>query len=240
MESPLMQLLENIKIGILAHVIWKLFPRELDRSIARFSETEADTVWQLIHGIEKVHSGKQRAEVFYQILEEDFHAEEFQRVYRGNTGKPLERVEGERRFLYRKEDPVWKLFAYCFVGEKDATERFSAIERMLPPSALKEVLRSIIRDETGHVVKAEALMKELGASKTQIQLEKFKIRFQRLYESWIRIGKRIGFIPSEIILSTVYFFFGFLLKKSAKQRMGQRLFHNCEDSYLLRSSSCSH
>ena len=77
--NPL-QLIELAKIEYLVHVYWGASRQNFLKSIHLFSETEADTVWQLVHGIEKVDDPTHRAQVFRQIIEEDFHAEEFKGI----------------------------------------------------------------------------------------------------------------------------------------------------------------
>jgi hypothetical protein len=201
------------------------------KTINKFSLTEADTVWQLIHCLEKIQLPRHRASLFCQILEEDHHAEEFKRVYEELAGAPMPGMSSPREYLYAEQDDLWKLYAYCYVGEEEAADKFRGILAKLESGPLKTAIQSILEDEEGHVGKAEKLMVEEGASIQALKSEIRKITIRRRWEDWLRLGKQVIEIPSRLIITACYFSLTPFFVMAAKKRLTQRTFSNLDNNF---------
>lgn len=202
--------------------LWGMSEKNYYRTVELFAATEADTVWQLVYGIDKIHDPNFRAQVFTQIVEEDFHAETFYKISRARPEAIYRVPPQEKEFLYSDDDPVWKLLAYCYVGEEEAARQFESIARVTPVPELKKALDKIVEDEAGHVVKAYRLLKGLGATDGQIRWELIKIRFKRRIQTMQRSLKKLFEYLIDGMLSVIYFFFGPLLSLYARKKMEGR------------------
>jgi rubrerythrin len=215
--TSLFNLIRYLKVKLVVNTLWRWSPKSYLRSISLFSATESDTVWQLIHAFYMIENPKHRAEIFTQILEEDFHAKQFEDLINiteqaDNYKVPFE----EKKFLYSKEDPVWKLLAYCYIGEKDAADKFKDIMACSHNPDLKRTLAKIIHDETSHVGQANSILYELGAKPSEIKMELWRIRLIRKYESLVRNTKRILEVIVDALLAIIYFTMGLLVSFKAK------------------------
>src|SRR5262249_32865993 len=149
--------------------------------------------------------------------EEDFHADLFTRVAKGNTGFKV--PAAEKKFLYSENAPVWKLLAYCYLGEAEAVARFRSILRATKEPALRASLARVIGDESGHVGGAYEMLESMGASRTAIRLEILRIKLVRRYQAMQRMSKRVLEFLVDLTLSAVYYFCGVFIFKSARRKM---------------------
>lgn len=211
-----MKIINKLKVRILMSTLWRWSPKNYIKTISLFSETESDTVWQLVHGFYMLERDEHKIEFFKQILEEDNHAKQFQSLIKNHEYKFKVPPE-EKKFLYkRKKDPIWKLLAYCYIGEKEAAEKFQHIYELTNNTDLKNTLRSIIHDETGHVGHANRILIDLGAKPIEIQTEFLKIKIKRKYESIVRNAKMILEVFVDLFLAVIYFIFGIFATRKSK------------------------
>jgi hypothetical protein len=210
---------ERLVIRLTVSVGWALSPWRVPEVIRGFQATEADGVWHLYRGMPAIESPRQRAIVFGHCLEEESHADAFARAYQAYGDRVFSPLFYERRPLYPAGEPVWKTFAFVHVGEVDATARFRALAAALPPGALKDCLGTVVSDEEGHVDLTGEMLLKMGARRAEIRREIWRVRFFRLWERWLRLGKGAidGF--ATVLLSLVYYAFGFLLRGVARRRM---------------------
>lgn len=218
MPSPL----EKLRIWFVVTFVWSS-PRRLAEAVRGFQATEADGVWHLHRGLRKITDPKRRAIVFTHSLEEESHAEEFGRVHKLYASQVSSAAAYEREDLRRNEDALWKTFAYVHVGEEDATERFRQLRAALPDGALKEALGRIVADEDTHVDLTHDMLVAMGATDREIRAEVFRVRAARLWEGWLRSGKRVVDVVATAILSAAYVLLGVFLTAAAKRRLAQRV-----------------
>lgn len=189
--------------------------------IRGFQATEADGVWHLYRGMRHIADPRERAIVFGHCLEEESHADAFVGAYKHYGARVFTPAHYERKALYAGDEPVWKTFAFVHVGEVDATERFRILSQELPPGALKDCLTNVVSDEEGHVNLTYEMLKRLGATEPAIRAEVRRVRLRRLWEQWLRLGKRVVDNLANLSLSILYFVFGALLCSAARRRLAR-------------------
>jgi hypothetical protein len=213
--------LERLKIALAVRVGWRLAGRQAD-AIRGFQATEADGVWHLGRGLSRVSDPKQRAILFTHMLEEEAHAEAFAKAYTHYGKLPLAPPSYERTDLYGPDDALWRLFAFVHVGEEDATRRFRLLRDALEPGVLKETLGRVVSDEEGHVDLTHRMLLRMGATESEIRAEVLRVRAKRLWEAWLRSGKRLVELFASALLSLVYFAVGPFVSAAARRRLESR------------------
>jgi len=221
-------LLHKLKIWFAVSVVWTM-KGKLAEAIRGFQATEADGVWHLHRGLQRIRDPRHRAILFAHSLEEEAHAEEFAHAYQHYGEHAMKPAPYERADLYGDEEPIWKTFAYVHVGERDATHRFKLIRDTLEQGRLKESLRRIVSDEEGHVDLTHRMLVEMGASDRAIRAEVRKVRWSRLWHGWLRAGKQVVDKLATLLLSVTYFVIGPFLFVAARRRLRSRYveFDNC-------------
>ena len=212
---------EKLKIKLAVRLGWSM-KGKLPAAIRAFQATEADGVWHLHRGIRRLDDPKLKAILFAHSLEEESHAEEFSRAYDAYGDRIMPPPNYERKDLYGEYEPPWKIFAYVHVGEVDATDRFRYIERSLDNGALKQSLGKIVEDEEGHVDLTSQILIKMGAREKDIKNELKRVRLRRLWEHWLRLGKRTIDSFVTILLSIAYFLMGPFLYASAQKKLQSR------------------
>jgi hypothetical protein len=227
--------LEKLKVRLAVSFAWTK-NSNLASAVRGFQATEADGVWHLQRGMARIRDPRHKAILFLHSLEEEAHAEEFTHACNHYGERPMTAAAYERSDLYAPEEPVWKTFAYVHVGERDATARFRLIQNALSHGLLKDSLRRIVTDEEGHVDLTHRMLVEMGATNNAILSEVRKVRLLRLWEGWLRAGKRVVDKLTTLLLSVSYFAIGPLLFIPAKNRLQCRFveFDNCRLKTLGR------
>lgn len=220
MLKVIFSFIDFIKVKFLINTLWKISPKNYLKSIGIFSATESDTVWQLAYGMQNVESAEHRAEILRQLIEEQFHSEQFSKIlYNSNFSEQFKLPPLEKKPLYHHSEPIWKLLTYCYIGESEATERFQHILKSSKNAELNAALKKIIHDETGHVGQAYSILKAMGATESQINREIFFIKVRRRYESLVRLFKRLFEYIVDALLFFIYFIFGILVYKTARRKL---------------------
>lgn len=214
--------IEKLRIWFVVKVIWSS-RRRMAEAIRGFQATEADGVWHLHRGMRRISDPKQRAIVFTHSIEEESHAEEFARVYGVYADRVMTPATYERDDLVGADDALWKAFAYVHVGEEDATERFRHLRDALGDGALKEALGRIVADEDTHVDLTHDMLLAMGARDGEIRREVFRVRAARLWETWLRSGKRVVDVVASVLLSAAYVVLGVFLAEPARRRLDRRV-----------------
>jgi hypothetical protein len=214
------QAIERAKIWLAVKFVW---PRDgkMAEAIRGFQATEADGVWHLHRALHRLDDPRQRAILFTHGLEEESHAEEFTLAYAHYGQRPLAPANFERRELYSADEPTWKPVAFVNVGEDDATERFRLLRDTIDDGLLKESLGRVVADEEGHVGLTHNLLVRMGATDDEIRSELRRVRLQRLWESWLRSGRRVIDRVATVVLSALYFFIGAALHRTARARLSR-------------------
>jgi rubrerythrin len=214
--------LERFRIWFIVTVVWSS-RRRMAEAIRGFQATEADGVWHLHRGMQRITDPKQRATVFTHSLEEESHAEEFARVYGLYSDRVMTAVTYERDDLLDPAAPLWKTFAFVHVGEEDATERFRHLHRALGDGALKEALGRIVADEDTHVDLTHRMLLAMGATEKEFRAEVLRVRLARLWAAWLRSGKRVVDVVASAALSVAYVVLGVFLSEPARRRLESRV-----------------
>jgi hypothetical protein len=217
----MLKLWDHIKVRFAVSLVWRR-KANLAEAIRGFQATEVDGVWHLHRGLARVSEPRQRAILFAHGLEEESHAEEFAAAYSHYGERPMTPATYERKDLYAPSEPAWKTFAYVHVGERDATDRFRIIRESLDGGVLKSSLARIVEDEEGHVDLTHRMLVSMGATDREIHSEVRRVRLLRLWEGWLRIGKRAVDNLATILLSITYFVLGPFFFWMARRRLMSR------------------
>src|SRR5437867_5922175 len=212
---------ERAKIWLAVKVGWRLNGK-MAEAIRGFQATEADGVWHLHRALAGLDDPRQRAILFTHSLEEEAHAEEFTAAYAHYGQRPLAPANFERRELYGADQPTWKTFAFVNVGEDDATQRFRLLRDTVDDGLLKESLGRVVADEEGHVGLTHDLLVRMGATDAEIRSELRRVRLQRLWEGWLRTGRRVIDHLATLLLSLGYLIIGAALYRTARARLSRR------------------
>lgn len=212
---------EKLKIKLAVTVGWSM-KGKLPEAIRGFQATEADGVWHLHRGLRRLDDPKLKAILFTHSLEEECHAEEFAATYNEYGDRVMTPAAYERKDLYGDYEPPWKIFAYVHVGEVDATDRFRYIEKSLKKGALKQSLGKIVEDEEGHVDLTHKMLVKMGATDSDIKNEVLRVRLGRLWEQWLRTGKRLVDSLATLLLSIAYYMMGPFLFLLARRKLAHR------------------
>lgn len=218
----MLQLLAKLRVWLVVKLVWSSRRRMAD-AVRGFQATEADGVWHLHRGMQRIHDPKQRALVFTHSLEEESHAEEFGRVYRAYSDQASSPATYERGDLHPPSTALWKTLAYVHVGEEDATSDFRRLRSVLGDGPLRESLARIIADESTHVDLTHDLLVAMGARERDIRAEVLRVRLGRLWENWLRAGKRVVDVIATVLLSSVYWLLGVFLAPPARKRLAERV-----------------
>lgn len=212
---------EFLRVRVALATVWKV-PSRKAAAIRGFQATEADGVWHLHRAIARIEDPKTRAILFTHSLEEESHAEEFSHTYQLYTSDRIPPATYERKDLTAGDEPIWKVLAYVHVGEEDATARFAYIAAGLGDEPLKRSLAKIVDDEAGHVDLTDHLLSSLGAKPDEVRREYRRVRVARLWEDWLRSGKRVVDAVAAVLLSVAYFALAPLATLSARRRLQDR------------------
>jgi len=211
-------MLERLKIAFTVRVPWRDRGR-VGAAIRGFQATEADGVWHLQQGLARLDDPRQKALIFVHCLEEESHADAFAALWRSYQDGVFSPEQAERAELYPPGAPVWKSFAYVHVGERDATERFRLLRDALGRGPLHETLGRIVEDESGHVDSTAAMLTRLGAEPAALRRELWLIVARRLWERWLRAGKRVVDVVATVLLSAIYYALGGLAAAASRRRL---------------------
>jgi hypothetical protein len=222
MQRSLLDRWAALKVRLSVVLFWNSNRRRAE-AIRGFQATEADGVWHLQRGFQRLEDPRQRAAVFLHMLEEESHADEFAEAYKTYADHPLGPSPYEREDLYDPSAPPWKSFAFVHIGERDATRKFRFLEEALEEGPLKSSLARIVRDESGHVGLTHTMLERLGADSDEVRSELLRVRLVRAWETWLRAGKRIADVIATVLLSTAYFLAGPFFAASARKRLKDRL-----------------
>ncbi len=208
---------------ILVRFFWKKIP-----GLLKFQATEAESAWQLERIIPCLPSPELKRDVFEHYLEEMYHAEVFAKLAKieaKNEGflRMPRTPMAERQAICGPNDETWRFFAFLAVGEASAVKQFSRITHALEEGPLRKALRSILRDESKHVVDAKHHAREL-ADPEELKLHSKKLRFARFKGEWMRQGLIVTDTTSTILLWLMYWLIAPLGARSAKRKIyGPRL-----------------
>ncbi|MGH7439330.1 MAG: hypothetical protein ACRENE_26890 [Polyangiaceae bacterium] len=210
--------IERLKVRLAVSLGWSS-PAKVGEVIRGFQSTEADGVWHIYRGMRSISDPKERAIAFGHCLEEEAHADAFARVYRHYEDRAFSAAHFERKAIYEAGEPAWKTLAFVHVGEVDATRRFRLLREVLPEGPLKECLGTVISDEEGHVDLTNDMLKRMGATDGAIRRQVVRVRLQRLWQGWLRVGRRAVDTLATVTLSLVYYVFGALLAGAARRKL---------------------
>lgn len=212
---------EEARVKLAVAFAWKLGDRKA-AAIRGFQATEADGVWHLHRVLDRIEDPKVRAILFTHSLEEEAHAEEFAHAYKLYTERSIPPATYERHDLLANGDATWKALAFVHVGEEDATARFGYIAEALGDEPLKQSLDRICADEAGHVDLTENLLRSLGAKPEEMRREYAKVRLARLWEGWMRNGRRVVDVVASGLLSVAYYLLAPWVRASAQRALRAR------------------
>jgi rubrerythrin len=197
-------MLKNLAIRTVTSSSWKASDERLAASLARFADVEADSAWQMLRALEASPDRELRAKLFENALEEMHHAEMFRTLAHQYAPYPPS-TRDRRQEVFTEERGLPWFAAYHFVSENDVSEHFSAYADAAPrESDLRRTFLAIRGDEEEHRAVARAELSRLAGSEARAAALIRRVKAQRLYEAWKRLGARTANLLSSLLLNVVY------------------------------------
>ena len=196
--------LRKIVIRVLTPLSWRASNNRQSKSLNRFSQTEADSAWQMLQALDAVEDPHFQGELFNNALEEVHHAALFHDLARAYSDFPLPLDSPRRQQLFDPEADFALFEAYHFVGELDVYEEFWSYAGAAPVERVRETFLQIRGDEEEHQKLAYRELIKLAGSEAGARKLIRRVRRTRAWEAWVRFGKGIGDVMSSIVLSGIY------------------------------------
>jgi hypothetical protein len=205
--------------------VWRLNPDRKAAALGEFATTEMDSAWQSIWALRHTADPKLRAQLFQHALEEIDHSGQFDRVFRAHSRTPSSSAPFERKVLFdaaKGERAAIEFFAYECIGETDIRDEFQTYAAAAPDADVKAVFLSVERDELGHAAYTNHVLTGLVADDPRRRRRAlWRARGRRLYEGWLRFGRKLGEIPTSVLLGVLYFAFGPFLWLRCRRAVGR-------------------
>jgi hypothetical protein len=198
-------MLRKLAIRALTRLSWGTSSKRLAAAMRRFAEVEADSAWQLLQAIEATPSVALQARFFGNALEEVEHAALFSRLARAHAATVPPLAAPRRRQIFDPAKGLAAFSAYLYVGEGEVYEQFFSYASAARGDDVRRTFLAIRGDEGDHQAHAWRELVELAQSETRARKLARRARLSRLYDGWLRFGKRLGVLPAFVILSVVYF-----------------------------------
>ena len=215
----LLKYIDRLYVFIFFRLLWAGSTQKKVQILERFGDIEDDTSWQIKYSLSNITNDQVRSSIFYQLLEEAFHAEEFYRLVGKMGGARTSHKGFERSILYSSKEDAWKLLVYCFVGEAEAAIRFENILRVIDKGEPKNVIAKIVSDEQGHVNLAINLLKRMGIPEAQAKREIVRVFIERRLNGLGRNIRTAFGALTVILLSGLYFSLGIFSVRSSKRQL---------------------
>ena len=204
-------------------LIWKISHERAAKALHAFSVTEIDSAWQSLYAMRFVPDPKLRAKLFQHALEEMHHGALFARLAHTHSTRLPTMPVAERVPLFEEgagKNALVHFFAHEAVGERNVGQEFKTYLKAAPWPDVKAVFQHVYQDEKGHALYTTQAFTQLTChSPTQRRIEIVRVHVLRGWDMWIRLSKKIGHLPSSLLLGCLYFSFGWCLKSLCYRRV---------------------
>ena len=200
-----------------SEIVWR-FPQRSARLLAKFSQAERGSSYDMLAAAELTEQRSIRRKYLEHALDEATHA----RIFRSRAlalGVSREEaammdigylsdhgiVQGDTLFEQMGE---LKFLAFIHIAEQRGLEQFTLYrERNLPDPETFEALGEIAKDENFHMTYSLAELKKYRAQGKGEEVDKAlrSVHIQRWKEAWLRFGRGIGHFMSQFWLLLIYF-----------------------------------
>jgi len=200
-------------------------PARQAQALGEFAATELDSAWQSMNALQQIDDPRLRAKLFQHALEELDHSCRFERLFRTYSAEPGSSARFERTVLFdssRGERAAIEFFAYECVGESAIRDEFRTYANAAPGRDVKDVFLGVERDELGHAAYTDAVLRGLvGGNRWSRRRALLGAQWRRGQEAWLRFGRKIGEVPTGVLLALLYFAFGGLLRRRCRRAVGR-------------------
>lgn len=212
-------MLKRLAIRAITPLSWGLSRERLARSLQRFSQVEADSAWQMLEALDAVGDPLFRAKLFSNALEEVHHAAIFDKLAREYALHPLPFAAPRRQTIFDSKRGMHEFEAHHFIGEADVYEQFLSYARAASSDRLRNAFLNIRGDEQEHQALAYSELRRMVGSRTATERLILRIRLKRLYQAWLRLGKKTAEAWLTMVLILVYLVMGPLFGPLCRKRL---------------------
>jgi hypothetical protein len=198
-------MLRKLAIRALTRLSWGTSSKRLAAGMDRFAQVEADSAWQLLQAIEATPSVSLQARFFGNVLEEVEHAALFSRLARAHASAAPPLAAPPRRQIFDPAKGLAAFSAYLYVSEGEVYEQFFSYATAARDDGVRRTFLAIRGDEGDHEAHAWRELVELAQSEKRARKLARRARLSRIYDAWLRFGKRLGALPAFVLLSVIYF-----------------------------------
>jgi rubrerythrin len=217
-EKMIKQRFERLVTLILMPLAWRLSATRVGSTMAQFAETEADSAWQYLMALQASDNADLRKILFKNFLEELDHADRFRTLANRFPGS-LHRGTMERRVLVVTEEDVLAFLAYAHLSELHVAGRFEAYATASLEPEIAQVFREIVEEEGEHHTQTWHELIRLAGSEAKAKRFVQRAKRQKLKETWIRFGHKIGDTTNQTLLALLYLIFAPLFAQLCQRRM---------------------
>lgn len=218
-------MIRKLTILFITPLVWKYFPQRKAKALQEFSTIEKDSGCQLLWALELIPNPKYKAYIFQHVIEEFFHAEVFEDISTYYSDNYQIQQLLPKEMLVQKNSSLselYEFFSYAHVGEKAVNKDFSLYLKAPIDPKISAVFNRVVMDESRHVHDTDDILKEMTSEK------KFYYEYLVAKSTIIRKINEIKKTPQwlfemllELILSAVYYTFGFIAYLTARKRFNE-------------------
>ncbi len=216
-------MLRKFVIIFITPLLWKFFSKRKVLALQEFSAIEKDSGCQLLWSLELTRDAKDRAFIFQHVLEEFFHAEIFEDISQYYATSYLPRVISAREILIDKKstpEQVWDFFSYAHVGEEGVNRDFSYYAKAKLEKKISAVFLRVSVDESNHIHGTKEILENMTKDrKFFCQWLIVKSTVKRKIKQMQSSTRFIGGALLTLVLTLVYYVFGFLVHKTLKNHL---------------------
>lgn len=212
-------MLKKLAIRAITALSWKLSSERLASSLQRFSQVEADSAWQMLQALEAVDDPVFQAKLFNNALEEVHHAAIFSKLAREHSSMPLPLVVPRRSAIYHPKRGLREFEAHHFLGEAAVYDQFFSYAKATSSESLRRAFFQIRGDEEAHQALAYAEIERMSGSRWRTSRLLAGIRLRRIYEAWVRFGRKVADLWLTVVLSGIYFAVGPVFGPLCRRRL---------------------
>jgi rubrerythrin len=213
----MINLFRKLAIKTVLRVRWRLQPRSLAKTLARFSDVEADSAWHFGNAADLLEHPIHRAAMIATAVEETHHAYLFKNLATRDGGDPGASGLARKQLLGSAAD-LPRFLAYTHISEGRIHQEFSVIARASVDADVKATIASISADEGAHEEDARQMLREV-ISPQVLERAIHHAKWKRTYDDWMFAVGGLGHLNSTIWLSLVYLALGGVAAASCRRRL---------------------
>ncbi len=198
-------------LRLLAPLVWRR-EAKIAAKLEGFAATEAGSALDMLKAAELAHDPKLRRLFFRHALDEARHAQLFRAQARAiaasahQTLSSHNLIRATRQNLFERLGLV-RFVAFVYLAERRGELQFRALRaHFRGRPELATLFEQIAKEERFHVSYSQKLLERWRADgqAAAVRWALFQVRFDRAREAWLRSGRVLGDVVSQLLLGTIY------------------------------------